>query len=138
MYREGLNSSKPHYRLLCFYRVHEGLLALQHRNTQSLRVRGLTPKRTVRRVPSNDLTKKFFPTLVGKKLGEFFDYVRERYRVPIAHLETVDLEKIILDPANVRIEHVVDATNAVLEVVLAQLVTDEWELMDQHELGRES
>jgi hypothetical protein len=134
LFREAINSSKPHYRLLCLYRVREVLDRVRNANTQALIQKGIQPRRPVRKVPDNDLTRAFFPGLIGKRFAAFLDYVRENYRIPVAHFELDEYERMILDPADVRVDHRVDYTNAVLIQIVKRMISDEIDLMKRHSL----
>ncbi|VAW97882.1 hypothetical protein MNBD_GAMMA23-2511, partial [hydrothermal vent metagenome] len=49
LFREAISSSKPHYRLLCFFRVWEGALRkVQSKNSEILKERGIVPSRPKR------------------------------------------------------------------------------------------
>lgn len=135
LYREAVGSSRPHYRLLCLYRAREAILRAQNTNNAALLARDITPSRPVRTVPETDLTREFFPSLVGKRIGAFFDHVRSEFRIPIAHLELDDYDRILLDPTDVRIDHRVDYTNAVLLAVVKQLIVDEVSVMSDNALS---
>lgn len=134
LFREAINSSKPHYRLLCLYRVREVMNNVQSSNNQTLIDKGLEPERPVNRVPNNDLTRAFFPDLIGKRFGAFLDYVRKNYRLPVAHFAIDEYERMILDPANVRVDHRIDYTNAVLIQIIKQMINDEINLINRYSL----
>jgi hypothetical protein len=130
LFREAISSSKPHYRLLCLYRIRELLERLQAANNKKLLRSGKSPSRPVRRIPDNDLTRRYFPSLIGKKARAFLDHVRQEYRLPVAHVSLTQSERLVLDPADVRTDHRVDYTNALLIQVVAQLIQDERSLMN--------
>jgi len=134
IYREAINSSNPHYRFLCLYRMHEGLQKIQTRNNEEVVAKGNQPKRTRLRVPDNELTKKYFQSLVGKKFNAFLDYVRTKYRINIAHLNFDDFDRMLLDPSEVENVHRIDCTNAVLEQMMRQSVINELSFMQEHGL----
>lgn len=136
LFREGISSTRPHYRLLCLYRVWEGIKKLTRVNKKTLLARGITPRRPNQKVPDNELTREYFPNLVGKKIGAFLDHVRSNFRIPVAHLKLDDYERMLLDPASVRVDHRIDYTNAVLIHVVRRVIEDEWKLMEQHNLGQ--
>lgn len=135
LFREGLSSSKPHYRLLCLYRVREVLDSVRRQNDQEVLANGRTPDRPSRVLPDNELTRCYFNAYVGKKVGSFLDHVRSAYRLPVAHGNLDEYFKLILDPADVRLDHRVDFTNAALIPVIAELIQDEIDLMLRHGLG---
>ena len=77
-------------------------------------------------MPANDLTQQFyFPQFVGKKVGAFLDHVRSEYRLAITHGNLDEYFKLVLDPADVRIDHRIDFTNAALLPVVAEMIRDE-------------
>lgn len=135
LFREAISSSKPHYRLLCFYRAWEGaLIRLKEKNNEAMKSRGIRPKRPKRQIPNNDLTQKYFPDLIGKTLTVFLDHVREHYRIPVAHLTFDEFDRMVLDPAYTKSDHQIDFTNAALQAVIRQMIQDEWDLMKRHGL----
>ncbi|MDC4203481.1 MAG: hypothetical protein MPW14_16635 [Candidatus Manganitrophus sp.] len=135
LFREGLSSNKPHYRLLCLYRVREVLESVRRQNDQEVIARGGTPDRPSRVLPDNKLTRSYFPNHIGKKVGSFLDHVRSDYRLPVAHGNMDEYFKLILDPANVQVEHRVDYTNAALIPVIAELIKDEIDFIARYELS---
>ncbi len=135
LFRESLNSSKPHYRLLCLYRVREVIESVRQENDQAIVAHGMKPDRPRRVLPDNELTRCYFSTYVGKKIGAFLDSVRNAYRHVVAHGSLDEYFKLVLDPANVRIDHRIDFTNAVLISVVAEMIQDEIELMTRHGLS---
>ena len=131
LFREGLSSSKPHYRLLCLYRVREVLKSVRHENDHEVLARGMKPDRPVRILADNELTRCYFPTFVGRKVGAFLDYVQSACRLDIAHANLNEYFKLVLDPADVRTDHRVDFTNAALMPVIAELIRDEVDFMSR-------
>jgi hypothetical protein len=135
LFRESLNSSKPHYRLLCLYRVREVVESVRRENDQDILARGMKPDRPSQVLPDNELTRCYFPTYIGKKVGAFLDHVRTAYRLAVAHGNLDEYFKLVLDPANVRVDHRIDFTNAVLMSVVAEMIQDERDLMIRHGLS---
>ena len=131
LFREGLNSSRPPYRLLCLYRVREVVDKIRMENDREAVARGNTQKRAVRLLPSNELTQCYFPEFVGKRVGAFLDHVREKYRLSVAHGNLDEYFNLVLDPADVRIDHRIDFTNAALAPVVAEMIRDEVALINQ-------
>jgi hypothetical protein len=134
LFREGLNASSPHYRLLCLYRVREVIEKVRRENNQDVLAHGMRPYRPKRSLPDNELTRHYFPTYVGKKLGDFLDYVREAYRLAVAHGNLDEYFKLVLDPAIVSVDHRIDSTNAVLMPVITEMIQDEINFMIRHGL----
>jgi hypothetical protein len=125
LFREGVSSSRPPYRLLCLYRVREVIEKVRAEIDQEIRERGQTPTRPVRVLPANELTQFYFPQFVGKKVGAFLDHVRNEYRLAIAHGNLDEYFKLVLDPADVRIDHRIDSTNAALLPIVVEMIRDE-------------
>lgn len=67
LFREGVSSSRPPYRLLCLYRIREVLEKVRAETDREIHARGGTPTRPVRVLPANELTQFYFPQFVGKK-----------------------------------------------------------------------
>jgi hypothetical protein len=81
LFREAINSTSPHYRLLCLYRIIEGLDKIAGDNTKIVRSKGTDPRRQRVLVPDNQTTRSFFPSLIGRGVGEFRSYVYTNYRI---------------------------------------------------------
>lgn len=138
LFREGLSSSRPHYRLLCLYRVREVLESVRHQNDGEVLARGAKPERTSRVVPDNELTQCYFPTLIGKKVGAFLDHVRSACRLDIAHANLNEYFKLLLDPADTRTDHRIDFTNAALMPIMAEMIQDEIHFMSRYGMDASS
>jgi hypothetical protein len=134
LFREGLNASRPHYRLLCLYRVREVIEKVRRENDQDVLAHGMKPDRPRRILPDNELTRYYFPTYVGKKIGNFLDHVCSAYRLAVAHGNLDEYFKLVLDPAIVRVDHRIDSTNAVLMPVITEMIQDEIDFMIRHGL----
>lgn len=132
LFREGLNSGRPPYRLLCLYRVREVVQRVRDLNDEEVVKLGIKPQRPVRLLGKNQLTDKYFAEYVEKKVGAFLDHVRTEYRLAIAHGNLDEYFKLVLDPADVRIDHRIDFTNAALAPVVSQMIVDEAEFMRTH------
>ena len=109
-----MSSSRPPYRLLCLYRIREVVEKVRAETDREILARGGVPTRPVRVLPANELTRFYFPQFVGKKVGAFLDHVRSEYRLAIAHGNLDEYFKLVLDPADARIDHRIDFTNAAL------------------------
>ena len=107
---------------------------MQALNSEKVQTVGSTPKRTQLMVPDNDLTRKYFPTYVGKKVNNFLDYIRNEFRDVIAHFEFDNRGRLILDPGEIGSVHRMDCANAVLEEVIRQTIIDELNFMREHNL----
>jgi len=129
LFREGVSSNRPPYRLLCLYRVREVIEKVRAETDHEILTRGGTPTRPVRILPANELTEFYFSQFVGKKVGAFLDHVRSEYRLAIAHGNLDDYFKLVLDPADVRTDHRIDFTNAALLPVVAEMIRDEAALL---------
>jgi len=125
LFREGVSSNRPPYRLLCLYRIREVVEKVRAETDREILARDGTPTRPIRILPDNELTRFYFPQFIGKKVGAFLDHVRSEYRLPIAHGNLDDYFKLVLDPGDVRIDHRIDFTNAVLLPIVAEMIHDE-------------
>ena len=72
LFRESLNSSKPHYRLLCLYRAWEVIEKVRRENDRDILVHDMKPDRPRRVLLDNELTRPYFPTYVGKRSATFY------------------------------------------------------------------
>jgi hypothetical protein len=131
LFREGLSSNRPPYRLLCLYRIREVINKVRSENDREVLARGGRPDRPSRVLPDNELTRWYFPSLVGKKVGAFLDHVRDEYRLAVAHGNLDEYFALVLDPANVRVDHRLDFTNAALMPVVAEMIQDEIAFMNR-------
>ena len=133
VYREAQNSSLPNYRLLCLYRIREGLDKLKKKNSKTVIARGCSPARPPKLLESNDITKKYYPNFIGKKIGAFLDHVRSNFRVNIAHTieESGELQ---MDPSEMKAIQVADYTNAILLKIMKEMIQDEWDFMKDNGL----
>ena len=134
LYREARNSTSPHYRFLCLYRIIESLRELQSVNAKKIRSQGESIRRSRLIMPSNPITLKYFPTYVGKKIGSFLGYVETSYRNHIAHLNIERPGNMTLDPVFVKTDHHIEFTNTVLLEVVKEMIEDEWEFMRDNKL----
>lgn len=136
LFREGTSSTRPPYRLLCLYRVREIIMKVRQDNDKKVLASTIKPDRPNRLLMDNNLTRQYFPTYVGKKVGSFLDHVRSNFRLAIAHGELDEISRLVLDPADVRIDHRIDFTNAALEPVIAEMIEDEIAFMARHGLDK--
>jgi hypothetical protein len=136
LFREGMSSTRPPYRLLCLYRVREIIMKVRQDNDKKVLASAIKPDRPNRLLMDNNLTRQYFPTYVGKKVGSFLDHVRSNFRLAIAHGELDEISRLVLDPADVRIDHRIDFTNAALEPVIAEMIEDEIAFMARHGLDK--
>jgi hypothetical protein len=110
--------------------------AVRRENDREVLASQITPDRPTRVLADNALTRYYFPTYVGKRVGAFLDHVRSAYRLAVAHGNLDEYFKLILDPADVRIDHRIDFTNAALMPVIAEMIHDEIAFMVRHGLNR--
>jgi hypothetical protein len=59
------------------------------------------------------------------------EHVESEYRHAVAHGNFDEYFKLFLDPADVRVDHRVDFTNATLEPLIAEMIQDEIDFMEQ-------
>ena len=139
LYREAINSCNPYYRLLCLYRISERLREIQTDNVLNLK-KDPSFKRPSIVIPDNDLTRKFFPTYVGKNLNNFLDNcVRTEYRNNVSHLGLKKCSfdangNMLLPPADNKINTKVEATNAVLIDVINVAIKEEIGIMKKYNI----
>lgn len=136
LFREGMSSTRPPYRLLCLYRVREIVKKVSQDNNKNVLESTIKPDRPNRLLMDNNLTRQYFPRFVGKKVGAFLDHVRSEFRLAIAHGELDEISRLALDPADVRIDHRIDFTNAALEPIIAEMIEDEIAFMARHGLDK--
>jgi hypothetical protein len=65
LFREGLSSNRPPYRLLCLYRIREVINKVRSENDREFLERGGRPDRPSRVLPDNELTRWYFPHSIG-------------------------------------------------------------------------
>ena len=136
LFREAINSSNPHYRLLNLYKITEHLTKLRDENIMWLTKKGIDYKREDRRIPDNDLTQKHFNKFIGKKYGAFLDNVKKNYRVRVAHLSLNEYCRMPLDTGDVGVDHELDITNTLLILITRQIIEDESNFMLKYELDK--
>jgi len=135
LFREAINSTSPHYRLLCLYRIKEGLDGkIKGDNTRIVKSRGITPRRKPVLVPDNRTTRHYFPHLLGKPVSDFLEYVNTNYRISIAHLNLDEYEKMLLDPAFSKTNHEIEVVNSTLVTIVTEMIKNEWEFMKEHNM----
>jgi hypothetical protein len=69
LFREGVSSSRPPYRLLCLYRVREVIEKVRTETDREILARGGTPTRPVQVLPANELTQFYFPRPCSKRIS---------------------------------------------------------------------
>jgi len=131
LFREAVNSTIPAYRLLCLYRVKEGLFntVRGENNKRAKAIRGTVQKRPKRRIPDTELARKDLPNYIGKPFNNFLDLVQELYRNNIAHLNFDEYARIFFDPSISKDQSRIDRVNTVLIGVIQLLILDEWKFM---------
>jgi len=60
--------------------------------------------------------------------------VYTNYRIPIAHFNLDEYEKMLLDPAHSKTDHELDTVNSVLVKVIPEMIKNEWDFMNRHSL----
>ena len=135
IFREAVNSSNVFYRFLCLFRLSEGLQKIRTKNNAEAKDKDITLKRDKTHVPDNELTRYAFPECINKPFNDFFDHVREKYRLNIAHLNIDDYERLLLDPGMVGNTHSIDQANAVLIGLTRQAIQAEWKFMRTNSIG---
>lgn len=134
LFREAVSSANPAYRLLCLYRIMEGMQPIRAKINRALRKKGIGIKRMSRVVPDTTTTRQFFQDLIGKPFDKFRQHVYKHYRIPVAHMVLDKYDQILLDPGKAKINQKVDATNGVLVGAIREMILEELELMLEHGL----
>jgi len=135
IFREAVNSNNVFYRFLCLFRLSEGIEKIRSNNNKEAKLKGIPLKRAKTKVADNELTRHAFPNLINKPFSDFINYVREKYRLNIAHLNIDDYEKLLLDPGMVGNVHSIDQANAVLIDLTRQTIQVEWQFMQDNGVG---
>lgn len=137
LFREAINSTNPHYRLLCLYRIREYVDTLHKRNMEILKARGELDLRVEPvLVPDDPLSQRFIPQFINKDVTEFFNYVYTNYRIPIAHANPSldDYQNLILDPAFSKTDHKVQLVNYIFIQIMPKWMEREQRFMLKHKL----
>lgn len=104
-YREAMNSSSPYYRLLCLYKIMEGLLGPLRtsvkRKSAELGIEFKVPKD---RVPDHDNIAIGLRPYIGKPIKEFYDkFLTKSYRDALAHFSLKERKPLVLsDPEDIQ------------------------------------
>jgi hypothetical protein len=132
LFREAVNSTNPYYRLLCLYRIGEGLKTVKSQNNQA--IQSLTSPRTrpKQRIPENEFTKEYFRNWIGKSMHEYLDHVERNFRKYIAHLIIDESLKFSPDPGSTKHAVDTDKVNGMLISIIRQLIYDEWSFMKEN------
>ena len=87
LYREFKNSSSAYYRLLCLYKIMEGLLGiLRKKGREEAEALGVTFSMPKERVPDHPDISRDLRHLVGKPIRNFYDNVLQKpYRDAASH-----------------------------------------------------
>jgi hypothetical protein len=132
LFREAVNSTNPYYRLLCLYRVCEGLKSVRSQNNQRINNLESPKKRPKQRIPENEFTEKFFPTWIGRSMHDYLDHVEHNFRKYIAHLIIDENLKFAPDPGWTEHAFNTDTVNGMLISIIRQLIYDEWTFMREN------
>ena len=87
LYREFKNSSSAYYRLICLYKIMEGILVvLRKKARKEANALGLPFSLPKERVPDHPDISKDLRYLIGKPIKEFYDNIlQKRYRDAASH-----------------------------------------------------
>ena len=130
LFREAINSTNPYYRMLCLYRVGEGLRKkIRPQNNQTVRQSESVRKRPKQRIPENTFTKEYFRDWIGKPMEDFLNHVEHNYRRYIAHLIIDESLDWVPDPGTTLHANETDKINSMLVSIIRQLMVDEWTFM---------
>jgi hypothetical protein len=135
LFREATNSTNPYYRMLCLYRIGEGLRrAIRPRNNQKVKESELAQKRPKQRIPKNEFTKTSFAKWIGRPVDDFLDHVEHNFRKYIAHLIVNESLNWVPDPGTTRNANETDLINSMLFSIIRQLMVDEWTFMQANRI----
>lgn len=87
LYREGMNSSSPYYRVLCFHKIMEGLLgSLRTSLRKRAKSASIDLPSTKDRVPDHPDFPQGLRQFIGTPTKEFYDnFLSKQYRDAMAH-----------------------------------------------------
>lgn len=87
LYREATNSSSPYYKLLCLYKIMEGLLTgLRKFLRKKAESMGIILNKKNAIVPNHNNFPKDLSEHIGKPIKEFFDiYLKKEHRNAVSH-----------------------------------------------------
>lgn len=132
LFREAVNSTNPYYRLLCLYRIGEGLKTVKSQNNQKTQNLTSPRSRPKQRIPENEFTKEYFLNWIGKSMHEYLEHVEHNFRKYIAHLIIDESLKFSPDPGSTKHAVDTDKVNGMLISITRQLIYDEWSFMKEN------
>lgn len=124
LFREAVNSTNPYYRLLCLYRVGEGLEKVRSLNNQNVKNLESPRKRPKQRIPENEFTRQYFKEWIGKSMHDYLDHVEHNFRNNIAHLIIDESLKLIYDEWTFVKENGIDGISAKVDLPDKQVIQD--------------
>nr|WP_281719914.1 methylamine utilization protein MauJ [Nitrosomonas nitrosa] len=133
LFREAVNSTNPYYRLLCLFRIGEGLKkTIRFQNNQKVKDLDSTRKRPKQKIPENEYTKTYFSNWIGKPMESYLDHVEHNFRKYIAHLIIDESLNWAPDPGTAQHAYDTDKVNSMLISIIRQLIVDEWTFMKEN------
>jgi len=132
LFREAINSTNAYYRMLCLYRIGEGLKRVRAENNQQVKEKDSVRKRPRQRIPENEFTKQHFSTWIGKPVDDFLTHVEHNFRKYVAHLIIDESFNWVPDPGTTMHAQATDKINGMLVSIVRQLIVDEWTFMQEH------
>jgi len=133
LFREAVNSTNPYYRLLCFFRIGEGLRkTIRFTNNQKAKELESARKRPKQKIPENEFTKRAFSNWIGKPMESYLDHVEHNFRKYIAHLIIDESLNWVPDPGTANHAYETDKVNCMLISIIRQLIVDEWTFMREN------
>jgi hypothetical protein len=104
IYREAKNSQSPFYRFLCYYKILEAFYEHRYifsKTDQIIREKRLQIKRPKRIITKSMVVKAMLHHRMdefrGKSYSKYFEYLRSKERIMVAHVFPVDKRKDIAD-----------------------------------------
>lgn len=134
LFREAVNSINPFYRLLCLFRVGEGLEKIRRQNNQRIKNLESPRKRPRPRIPENEFTTKYFKKWIGKSMHDYLNHVEHNFRNYIAHLNIDESLNLTPDPGWTKHAFDTDTINGMLISIIRQLIYDEWTFMKENRI----
>jgi hypothetical protein len=129
LFREAINSTNAYYRMLCLYRIGEGLKGVRAENNQQVKEKDSVRKRPRQRIPENEFTKEHFSIWIGKPVDDFLTHVEHNFRKYVAHLIIDESFNWVPDPGTTMHAQETDKINGMLVSIVRQLIVDEWTFM---------
>jgi hypothetical protein len=134
LFRDAINSINPYYRMMCLYRIAEGLKKIRALNEEKVAQCGSGLKRPRQRIPDNEFTRSRFSNWIGKSVHDFVDHVEHNFRRYNAHLIIDESLNFVPDTGTTLHAQETDQINSMLVSIVRQLIVDEWTFMQANDI----